>query len=157
MWFQNTVSGAELLCNNFTDILLLIPRNSGNGCACVCNLYQAQKYEGPGFEAMPTHTRKNQYVSFAKNQVILKETVTCDEFAKVKGQSSKPHGRKKTMGAFKVTISAENESDSEDEGGLVVQHALSVDIHAHDQWILDSGACATLKPCSVKFKPCQSL
>ena len=151
--------------NCYVIILLLIPKNSGNGCACVCNLYQAQKYEGPGFEAMPTHTRKNQYVSFAKNQyvsfaknqVILKETVTCDEFAKVKGQSSKPHGRKKTMGAFKVTISAENESDSEDEGGLVVQHALSVDIHAHDQWILDSGACTTLKPCSAKFKPCQSL
>ncbi len=25
MWFQNTVSGAELLCNNFTDILLKYP------------------------------------------------------------------------------------------------------------------------------------
>ena len=45
------------------------------------------------------------------------------------------------MGAFKVTISAEdgNSSDSESTG-LVVQHALSADSNAHDKWILDSGA-----------------
>ena len=68
----------------------------------------------------------------------------CDEFLKVKGQIKSTHTKKKTkMGAFKVTITAEegNSTDSESVG-LVVQHALSAEsaICARDRWILDSGA-----------------
>ena len=45
------------------------------------------------------------------------------------------------MGAFKVTITAEDESSTDSEStGLVLQHALSADSGGHDRWILDSGA-----------------
>ncbi len=54
----------------------------------------------------------------------------------------------------KVTISAENESDSEDEG---VQHALSVDIHAHNQWILDSGATCHMCNTEAMFSEVQAV
>ena len=66
----------------------------------------------------------------------------CKEFAKVKGQSKPDQDKKKTkMGVFKVTITAEDENCSDSEStGLVVQHALSADSNAHDQWIIDSGA-----------------
>ena len=40
-----------------------------------------------------------------------------------------------------MTITAEDENCSDSEStGLVVQHALSADSNAHDQWIIDSGA-----------------
>ena len=66
----------------------------------------------------------------------------CPEFAKVKEQNKPTFARMKTkMGAFKVTISADDENSSDSEStGLVVQHALSADSDAHDQWIFDSGA-----------------
>ena len=45
------------------------------------------------------------------------------------------------MGAFKVTITADNENSSDSEStGLVVQHVLSACFYGRDQWILDSGA-----------------
>ena len=45
------------------------------------------------------------------------------------------------MGAFKVTITAEDESSTDSEStGLVAQHVLSTKSNTHDQWILDSGA-----------------
>ena len=45
------------------------------------------------------------------------------------------------MGAFKVTITADDENSSDGESTcLVVQHALSAYSKDHDQWILDSGA-----------------
>ena len=66
----------------------------------------------------------------------------CEEFAKVKGQSKPDQDKKKNkMGVFKVTITAEDENCSDGKStGLVVQHALSADSNAHDQWIIDSGA-----------------
>ena len=66
----------------------------------------------------------------------------CSDFAKVKEQNKPTSARMKTkMGAFKVTISAHdgNSTDSESTG-LLVQHALSADSDARDQWIFDSGA-----------------
>ena len=49
-------------------------------------------------------------------------------------------GKNKT-GAFKVTITAEDEDSTDIEStGLVVQHALSADGRICDRWILDSGA-----------------
>ena len=50
--------------------------------------------------------------------------------------------KKTQMGAFKVTITAEDGNSTESEGtGLVVQHALSLaDSNRRDEWILDSGA-----------------
>ena len=69
----------------------------------------------------------------------------CEELAaKMKGQSkpTMPGKKKKTrMGAFKVTITAEDESGSESEGtGLVVQYVLSAASKSSNQWIVDSGA-----------------
>jgi len=66
----------------------------------------------------------------------------CEEFAKVKGQIKPVQVKKKTKtGAFKVTITAEDENSSDSEStSLVVQHALSADSNARNQWILDSGA-----------------
>ena len=57
------------------------------------------------------------------------------------------------MGAFKVTITAEDENSTDSEStGLVVQHALSTKCTtkctSHDQWILDSGA--TCHMCNKK-------
>lgn len=66
----------------------------------------------------------------------------CEEYARVKGQTKPAQAKKKTkMGAFKVTITAEDENSSDSEGcGLVVQHALSAGPTGAGQWILDSGA-----------------
>jgi hypothetical protein len=68
----------------------------------------------------------------------------CEKYAKVKDQGksakSKSKGKGK-VGAFKVTITAQDESSTESEGtGLVVQHALSTDGRINGEWILDSGA-----------------
>ena len=66
----------------------------------------------------------------------------CAEFAKVKDQSKPVQTQRKTkLGAFKVTITADNKNSSDSEStGLVVQHVLSACSNGHDQWILDSGA-----------------
>ena len=74
----------------------------------------------------------------------------CEEYAKVKGQSdrkakvqTKPAQMKKktTMGAFKVTITADDENSSDSEGcRLVVAQALSAGPTTQEQWILNSGA-----------------
>ena len=74
----------------------------------------------------------------------------CEEYTKVKGQA-KPKKKAKT-GAFKVTISAEDENSSEGEStGLVVTHALSAESTLRDQWIswnLEPRAiCAIKKAC----------
>ena len=61
----------------------------------------------------------------------------CEKF---KRQSRGSKGKTK-MGAFKVTITTEDEDSTDIESvGLVVRHALSADGRIHDQWILDSGA-----------------
>ena len=61
----------------------------------------------------------------------------CGEF-KRQFKSSKGKNR---MGAFKVTITTDEEDSADVEStGLVVQHALSTGGRIHDQWILDSGA-----------------
>ena len=58
---------------------------------------------------------------------------------KVKQGQSKT--RKQKTGAFKVTITAQDDNSSENESaGLIVQHALSFESVTNDQWILDSGA-----------------
>jgi len=65
----------------------------------------------------------------------------CEEFAKLKGQTRPVQVKKRTkMGAFKVTITEDNDSTDSESTGLVVQHALSSEVNAHDRWILDSGA-----------------
>ena len=65
----------------------------------------------------------------------------CEEFAKVKGHSKPPQIKKKNkMGAFKVTITAEDENSTDSEStGLMAQHALSTKFSTHNQWIIDSG------------------
>lgn len=76
----------------------------------------------------------------------------CEELAKVKGQSrTATYGKKKSkIGAFKVTITAEDESGNESEGtsGLVVQHGLSAVSKPCNDWIVDSGATSHM--CSDK-------
>ena len=44
------------------------------------------------------------------------------------------------MGAFKVTVTQDDDSTDSESTGLVVQHALSSEYNARDRWILDSGA-----------------
>ena len=58
----------------------------------------------------------------------------CEEFAKFKGKTKPAQAKKKTkMGAFKVTITAEDENSTDSEStGLVVQHALSTESNLHD-------------------------
>lgn len=46
---------------------------------------------------------------------------------------------KNSMGTFKVSITAEDSSDSESTG-LVVQHALTADSTIPKKWIVDFGA-----------------
>ena len=56
-------------------------------------------------------------------------------------EKPKHHKSRGKMGAFKVTITAEDNSESGNEScGLVIAHALSVGPNAKSQWILDSGA-----------------
>ena len=59
----------------------------------------------------------------------------CEEYAKFKGQIKPAQAKKKTkMGAFKVTITAEDENSSDSEGcGLVVEHVLSAGPNTQDQ------------------------
>ena len=69
----------------------------------------------------------------------------CEEFVKVRGQTKK----KNKMGAFKVTITAEDENSTDSEStGLVVLHALSTKSNTRDHWILDSGV--TCHMCNKK-------
>ena len=70
--------------------------------------------------------------------------------AKVKSQAKPAQAKKKNkMGAFKVTITAEDESSTDSEStGLVAQHALSTKSYIHDQWTLDLGA--TCHMCNKK-------
>jgi hypothetical protein len=66
----------------------------------------------------------------------------CEEYVKIKGQTKPVQAKKKNkMGAFKVTITAEDENSS-DSGGcsLVVEHVLSACPNTQGQWIIDSGA-----------------
>lgn len=74
----------------------------------------------------------------------------CEELAKLKLQGKPAQAKKKTkMGAFKVTITAEDENSTDSEStGLVAQHALSTESNSHDQWIIDSGA--TCHMCNKK-------
>lgn len=58
------------------------------------------------------------------------------------------------MGAFKVTITAEDENSSNESTSLVVQHALSAGSNVGDQWILDSGATCHMCNNEAMFKLC---
>ena len=83
----------------------------------------------------------------------------CAEFAKVKDQSKPVQTQKKTkLGAFKVTITADNENSSDSEStGLVVQHVLSACSNGHDQWILNSGATCHMCNTTATFDDLQPL
>ena len=64
-----------------------------------------------------------------------------EEYANFKGQARSVPDKKAKTGAFKVTITAQDDNSSENESaGLIVQHALSVESVTNYQWILDSGA-----------------
>ena len=54
----------------------------------------------------------------------------CEEFAKVKGHSKPPQTKRKNkIGAFKVTVTAEDENSTDIEStGLMAQHALSIGV-----------------------------
>ena len=56
------------------------------------------------------------------------------------------------MGAFKVTITEDDNSTDSESTGLVVQHALSSECNAHDQWIIDLGATGHM--CNQKMLFC---
>ena len=65
----------------------------------------------------------------------------CPELTRVKGQTKSPQARKTSkVGAFKVTITPDDENTDSESTGLVVQHALSVGPDVRNQWIIDSGA-----------------
>ena len=74
----------------------------------------------------------------------------CEEYAKYKASGKSVQVKKKTkMGAFKVTITPDDEGSSDSEStGLVVQHAFSAGPDSHQRWILDSGA--TCHMCNEK-------
>ena len=61
------------------------------------------------------------------------------------------------MGAFKVTITEDDYNTDNKGTGLVVQHALSSECNAHDQWILDSGATCHMCNQKVLFSCYQTL
>ena len=74
----------------------------------------------------------------------------CDEYAKYRDSRSVQVKKKTKMGAFKVTITPEDETSTDSEStSLVVQHALSSDCNTRNKWILDSGA--TCHMCNQKF------
>jgi len=83
--------------------------------------------------ALTTRFRKKLRCHFCNKPGHFKKD--CEESAKVKGQIKMVQVKKKTKtGAFKVTITAEDENSSDSEStGLVVQHALSADCNARDQ------------------------
>lgn len=66
----------------------------------------------------------------------------CEEYAKSKAPVKSVQVKKKSkMGAFKVTITPDDDNSSDSEHtGLVVQHALSAECNDPHRWILDSGA-----------------
>ena len=90
--------------------------------------------------ALTTRIKKRLRCHFCNKPGHFKRD--CEEFAKVKAQTKPVQAKRKTKtGAFKVTITAEDENSTDSEStGLVLQHALSVDSNVHDRWILDSGA-----------------
>ena len=83
----------------------------------------------------------------------------CEEFAKVKGHSRPPQiNRKNKMGAFKVTITAEDENSTDNEStGLMAQHALSTEANTHNQWISDCGATCQTYNEETNFSSYQTL
>ena len=90
--------------------------------------------------ALATHVKRCYY---CKRPGRFKRD--CVDFkCQIKGSKGK-----NKMGAFKVTITAEDEDSTDIEStGLVVQHALSADGRIRDRWILDSGA--TCHMCNKK-------
>ena len=94
-------------------------------------------------EALSVRSKRKPICYFCRNPRHIKRN--CEEYAKVMKEKSdekpKHHKSRGKMGAFKVTITAEDDSGSGSEGcDLVIAHALSVGPNAKSQWILDSGA-----------------
>ena len=108
-------------------------------------------------EALSTSFKKKLRCHFCNKLGHFKKD--CEEFAKVKSQAKPAQAKKKNkMGAFKVTITAEDESSSDSEStGLVAQHALSTKSNTHDQWILDSGATCYMRNKKELFANFQAL
>ena len=82
----------------------------------------------------------------------------CEELAKLKGQAKPVQVKKKTkMGAFKVTVTQDDDSTDSESTGLVVQHALASEYNARDRWILDSGATCHMCNQETLFSGYQAL
>ena len=114
-------------------------------------LHEEAKAKSPSMQltqegALVARSKKKPTCYFCHKVGHIKKD--CEEYAKVKGQSdrkvkvqTKPAQIKKktTMGAFKVTITADDENSSDSEGcGLVAAQALSACHTTQEQWILDS-------------------
>ena len=107
--------------------------------------------------ALTTRFKKRPRCHFCNKPGHFKRD--CEEFAKVQAQTKLVQAKRKTKaGAFKVTITAEDENSTDSEStGLVVQHALSADSREHDRWILDSGATCHMCNNEVMFSDLQAL
>ena len=103
-------------------------------------------------EALATNFKRKLRCHFCNKPVHFKKD--CEELAKLKGQTRSVQVKKKSkMGAFKVTITEDDNSSDSESTGLVMQHALPSECSARDQWILDSGA--TCHMCNQEILFCR--
>ena len=106
--------------------------------------------------ALVTKFSKRPICYFCHKRGHIKKN--CEEYAKANNQGKPAQARKKTMGAFKVTITAEDENSSDVENcGLVVHHALIGGPSTNSQWILDSGATCHMCNKETMFNNLQAL
>ena len=127
-----------------------------------CLLHEEAKMKSrsnpPSLEgALATRVKKKPICYFCQKVGHIKRN--CEDYARARGQSNPNQVKKKTkLGAFKVTITAEDENSSDGEStGLVVQHALSTGPNTHGQWILDSGATCHMYNKESMFSNLQAL
>lgn len=124
-------------------------------------LHQEAKVTKPGSQeslqegALTTRVKKKLTCYYCYKVGHIKRN--CEEYTKMRSQARITQEKKKTkMGAFKVTITAENGDSSDSESaGLVVEYALSAGARLDGQCILDSGAtcqCATRSQSSSTYK-----
>jgi len=81
-----------------------------------------------------------------------------EELAKLKGVARSVQMKKRTkMGAFKVTITEDDNCTDSESTGLVVQHALTSECDVRNRWILDSGATCHIYNHEMLFSFYQAL
>jgi len=98
-------------------------------------------------EALATSFKRRLRCHFCNKPGHFKRD--CEEFVKLRSQTRPVQVKKRTKtGAFKVTITEDDNSTDSEGTGLVVLHALSSEYNAYDRWILDSGA--TCHMCNQK-------